>query len=90
MTGDTDGLVKGQIYTIRWVGYKNYPNYSILGMPCVRLEEIIRRPGVGPQLEAIITDQPYWAGRFAPIEKKQTSIEVFEEMLTNIPELVDV
>lgn len=74
------GLTKGHIYTIRWIG-RSYSNN-----PAVKLEEIMRYP----EPENLAHDIPFGAKRFAPLEKKQTSIAVFQEMLVKTPEMADV
>ena len=66
-----DGLTKGTVYTIRWIGI-------YWDEPCVRLEEIHR-----PPFEGWEADVPYAANRFRPV--KTTSIDVFTAMLAPSP-----
>lgn len=58
-------LKKGRIYTIREIGLRSFVDDS----PCIRLEEIVDRPG----------DVPYWERRFRPV--RPTNIEVFHKLV---------
>lgn len=89
--GNLDGLTKGSIYTIRWFEYEDWPLLNIFKLPCVKLEKIVRIPGLIHATNMMAyEDMPFWAGRFVPLKKKQTSIAVFQEMLVKTPEMADV
>ncbi len=78
-------LTVGNIYTIRWIGmFTWFTRTSFQEKLGVRLEEVIsdRDCNVnGP-------DTPFFADRFRPLIKKQTSIEVFTKLLLPVKELV--
>ncbi len=64
------GIRKGQIYTIRWVGpYKHYIDGEFIG---VKLAEIHRGPDDGPEGYGA-DDMPYRATRFRPLLKDRLS-----------------
>lgn len=69
-----DGLTKGNIYTIRENGCKDWMGTDFL---CVRLVEITNRPE-GPLAGK---DTPYAEWRFKPLEERKTDISLFKEML---------
>jgi len=74
--GGMDGLVKGNIYTIRWCGMFNHTDGS--NTMAVRLYEIVRPSyGITPD------DCPYVATRFRPVV--ETRLDVFREMLEPVP-----
>lgn len=82
---DMNGLMRGEIYTVRelYIETRNVKNPD--GEICVKLVEIVRMP--------ILPWQPetgYFAQRFRPVKK--TSIEVFQQILEKPPtirELLD-
>jgi hypothetical protein len=67
-------LKKGSIYTVVEHG-------AILGYIYVKIEEIDTRAFNG--------SIGFYPDRFAPIQKKETSIEVFKKLLIQTPETVD-
>lgn len=75
-----DGLAKGTVYTIRWVGMDFVGEAGM----CVRLVEIIRdRPYIGHE-SAGRMDIPYMIGRFRPVQTKtqEQDMEMFAPLLT--------
>ncbi|MDO9415849.1 CAP-Gly domain protein [Pararhizobium sp.] len=64
------GIRKGQVYTLRWVGmYKHYVDGEFFG---VKLEEIHRGNDDGPEGYGA-ADMPYRASRFRPLVKDRIS-----------------
>lgn len=75
-----DGLARGRIYTVRWVGmHQSDLHGRYRGL---RLEEIFRKPEV-PECEV---DLPYRTSRFRPVES--TRLNVFRAMLDQTPQKV--
>lgn len=75
IVGGLDGLLKGDVYTVRDIGVE-------FGFVCIRLKEIIRPVSPYTRVEAM-----YAAARFRPV--KETSIDVFTQMLVSTPVLAD-
>jgi hypothetical protein len=67
-----EGLKKGAVYTIRYVGIS-------LGVSVVRVNEIKRRYN-----NIIDGENVYASARFRPIVSRPTSIAVFEEILRKV------
>ena len=68
------GLKKGEIYTIRWVGYYENANFNqYLG---IKVKEIIRK-----NEGTLSDDNPYNANRFKPLEGQKDSLEQFRKLL---------
>jgi len=73
-----NGLTKGNIYTIRWIGmYKSTRHELHL---CIRVEEIFRKP-----LDYYGIETPFNANRFKPLIEKKTDISIFTSMLPPVP-----
>lgn len=70
-----DGLTKGNVYTIRWIG-DYFDIYDQTTNLCIRVEEILRLLD-----NRYIQDMPYLASRFRPLIEKKTDISVFEKLL---------
>jgi hypothetical protein len=67
---------KGDVYTIREILADRD------GLTCVRLVELLNRPGINFQLN--IVDEPFFGGfRFRPV--KETDISIFTAMLAPTP-----
>lgn len=67
-----EGLKKGSVYTIRYVGVS-------LGVSVVRINEITRRYN-----SIIDGENVYASARFRPIVSRPTSIAVFKEILRKV------
>jgi len=75
------GLTKGQIYTVRWVGFWGVPNF-FAEAESVRLEEIFRGADPFCPDNQHFFDTPYYAQRFQPLIERKTDISIFTAMLT--------
>lgn len=81
-------LEEGKVYTVSWLGSYNHPNPMIKEEMCVRLKESPRRPLCYDEfINYVNSDMPFAARRFRPL--KSTSIEVFKNLLTPVPENID-
>ncbi len=81
-------LTVGNIYTIRWIGEFKFRLALMKNMEtaiAVRLNEV---DGVDRDCQINGPDVPFFAYRFKPLIKKQTSIEVFTKLLLPVKELV--
>lgn len=66
---DLEGLTKGEVYTILYVGVS-------FGGSVVRIEEIRRR------FSLIVDDENFYAAaRFRPVVESKTDISIFKKML---------
>jgi hypothetical protein len=98
---DKEWIFEGTHYIIRWLGM--YPILIVGGhflpkteIVCVRLRNVTRPFTKLPNdidtsgyPEDFFWDVPFAAVRFKPVEKKETDISVFNEILTKakVPEL---
>lgn len=69
---DPTGLVRGCIYTIRWIGEYYFGAISETKV-AVRLNEYVRDP----------FDSPVGARRFRKVQPRKTDISIFQRILDN-------
>lgn len=72
-----DGLTRGEVYEIRWVGEVRHPYYG--RYPGIRVSGIDRGEDIA------IDDLPYDAARFRPLVSQSTDLALFTHHLTDQP-----
>lgn len=80
-------LIKGQVYTIRWIGTYVVPEWGDgwdTDEVCVKLAEVPRRHDGALPHDRRADDMPFRVARFRPVieRKRKTDIAIFNRLLT--------